>query len=58
MMRLIRTEQGTDNPALWAANVGNSWRTTQDISDNWISMLNNIDIVRKSTLDVFTIISF
>jgi alpha-galactosidase len=41
------TEQGTDNPALWAPNVGNSWRTTQDISDNWNSMINNIDIVRK-----------
>jgi hypothetical protein len=39
-------EQGTDEPALWAANVGNSWRTTDDIEDNWKSMLNNIDIVR------------
>ncbi len=44
---IFHTEQGTDNPALWAPNVGNSWRTTQDISDNWNSMLNNIDIVRK-----------
>lgn len=49
----ILVEQGTDNPALWAGNVANSWRTTQDISDNWISMLNNIDIVRKFTLDSF-----
>jgi len=47
IVHLIHTEQGTDNPALWAGKVGNSWRTTQDISDNWISMLNNIDIVRK-----------
>jgi len=39
-------EQGTDEPALWATNVGNSWRTTDDIQDNWKSMLNNIDIVR------------
>ncbi|CAF1364364.1 unnamed protein product [Rotaria sordida] len=37
-------EWGIDSPALWAANVGNSWRTTQDIKDNWKSMLYNIDI--------------
>ncbi|CAF3165202.1 unnamed protein product, partial [Rotaria sp. Silwood2] len=37
-------EWGVDTPALWAANVGNSWRTTGDIGDNWNSMLNNIDI--------------
>ncbi|CAF1199229.1 unnamed protein product [Adineta ricciae] len=36
-------EWGIDQPALWAANVGNSWRTTDDIQDNWKSMLNNID---------------
>ena len=38
-------EWGVDTPALWAGNVGNSWRTTADIQDNWKSMLNNIDIV-------------
>jgi len=32
-----------DNPATWAPQVGNSWRTTGDISDNWLSMLNNLD---------------
>ncbi|CAF1074246.1 unnamed protein product [Rotaria sordida] len=37
-------EWGVDTPALWAANVGNSWRTTSDIDDSWKSMLNNIDI--------------
>ncbi|CAF1577853.1 unnamed protein product [Adineta ricciae] len=37
-------EWGIDEPALWAANVGNSWRTTEDIQNNWLSMLNNIDI--------------
>lgn len=42
----LYSEQGTDEPALWATNVGNSWRTTDDIEDNWNSMLNNIDIVR------------
>ncbi len=46
MCHFFYSEQGTDEPALWAANVGNSWRTTDDIEDNWKSMLNNIDIVR------------
>jgi alpha-galactosidase len=45
-MAFFYPEQGTDEPALWAPNVGNSWRTTDDIEDNWNSMLNNIDIVR------------
>ena len=44
MYDLIYIEQGTDNVALWGTNVGNSWRTTGDIQDNWKSMLNNIDI--------------
>lgn len=45
--RIFYTEQGHDDPALWAPNVGNSWRTTQDISDDWNSMINNIDIARE-----------
>ena len=28
-------EWGVDDPATWAAKVGNSWRTTEDIQDNW-----------------------
>eukprot|EP00249_Psilotum_nudum_P008984 c21637_g2_i1 orf=798-2039(+) len=36
-------EWGVDNPATWAPQVGNSWRTTGDISDNWSSMLSNAD---------------
>ena len=28
-------EGGQDNPATWAPKVGNSWRTTRDIKDNW-----------------------
>ena len=28
--------RGVDNPATWGAKVGNSWRTTQDISNSWI----------------------
>jgi alpha-galactosidase len=43
-------EWGVDTPALWAANVGNSWRTTNDIADNWKSMLDNIDLVRYCIL--------
>ncbi len=30
----------------WPPSVGNSWRTTNDIQDNWASMINNIDLVR------------
>ncbi|UJR12125.1 hypothetical protein I4U23_016302 [Adineta vaga] len=37
-------EWGIDEPALWASDVGNSWRTTEDIQNYWLSMLNNIDI--------------
>jgi len=36
-------EWGVDNPATWAPLVGNSWRTTGDISDNWGSMTSNLD---------------
>jgi len=32
-------EWGENSPWNWAQNVGNSWRTTGDISDNWGSML-------------------
>jgi len=31
-------EWGVDDPATWASGVGNSWRTTGDIQDNWASM--------------------
>jgi len=36
-------EWGEDDPATWAGPVGNSWRTTGDISDSWTSMLSNLD---------------
>lgn len=36
-------EWGVDDPATWAADVGNSWRTTDDISDNWSSMVSILD---------------
>jgi alpha-galactosidase len=36
-------EWGVDNPATWAGDVGNSWRTTGDISDSWSSMIGKFD---------------
>ena len=36
-------EWGQDNPATWAPKVGNSWRTTGDIKDNWDSMISRAD---------------
>lgn len=36
-------EWGQDNPATWAPLVGNSWRTTGDIKDNWQSMISRAD---------------
>ena len=37
-------EWGQDNPAEWAPRVGNSWRTTGDITDNFDAMLNRADL--------------
>ena len=37
-------EWGVDDPALWAPAVGNSWRTTGDIQDNWDTMINRADV--------------
>ena len=37
-------EWGVDDPAKWAAAVGNSWRTTKDIRDNWQSMISRADM--------------
>ncbi|TYJ00168.1 hypothetical protein E1A91_A13G069000v1 [Gossypium mustelinum] len=31
-------EWGQEDPATWAPSIGNSWRTTGDIEDNWDSM--------------------
>ena len=38
-------EWGVDKPALWATDVGNSWRTAGDIGDNWNAMISTMDIV-------------
>ncbi|GLU06297.1 hypothetical protein SLE2022_233400 [Rubroshorea leprosula] len=36
-------EWGRDDPATWAPNLGNSWRTTGDIEDNWDRMTSIAD---------------
>ena len=36
-------EWGLNQPWDWAPGVGNLWRTTDDIGDNWASMLSNLD---------------
>ncbi|XP_021737953.1 alpha-galactosidase 3 [Chenopodium quinoa] len=40
-------EWGVDDPALWAGEVGNSWRTTDDINDSWASMTTIADLNDK-----------
>ncbi|XP_062118070.1 alpha-galactosidase [Humulus lupulus] len=36
-------EWGQEQPATWAPKIGNSWRTTGDISDKWESMISCAD---------------
>ncbi|CAK7323801.1 unnamed protein product [Dovyalis caffra] len=36
--------RGDMHPATWGAKVGNSWRTTNDISDTWDSMVSRADM--------------
>ncbi|GAA0140249.1 galactosidase [Lithospermum erythrorhizon] len=40
-------EWGQDDPATWAKSIGNSWRTTGDIEDNWESMTSRADLNDK-----------
>ncbi|KAK9665970.1 hypothetical protein RND81_14G150200 [Saponaria officinalis] len=40
-------EWGAEDPATWAGHLGNSWRTTGDIQDNWDSMTSNADLNDK-----------
>ena len=35
---------GREDIASWGSTVGNSWRTTHDIKDNWESMIERVDI--------------
>ena len=37
-------EWGVEDPATWASDVGNSWRTTDDIRDNWETMISRADL--------------
>ncbi|XP_027337166.1 alpha-galactosidase 1-like [Abrus precatorius] len=37
-------EWGDMHPALWGNPVGNSWRTSDDITDKWDSMLSKADV--------------
>ncbi|RYR58027.1 hypothetical protein Ahy_A05g023683 isoform A [Arachis hypogaea] len=41
--RSIFFSMGLEDPATWAPGVGNSWRTTGDIKDNWDSMTSLAD---------------
>ncbi len=34
---------GTNKPWLWGKGIGNLWRTTEDIQDNWNSMMNIVN---------------
>ncbi|CAE7510649.1 AGAL3 [Symbiodinium sp. KB8] len=43
-------EWGVDQPAFWAPGVGNSWRTTPDIKDFWLSMMFNLELTEPSYL--------
>eukprot|EP01117_Protostelium_nocturnum_P001098 TRINITY_DN11425_c0_g1_i1.p1 TRINITY_DN11425_c0_g1~~TRINITY_DN11425_c0_g1_i1.p1 ORF type:complete len:386 (+),score=95.93 TRINITY_DN11425_c0_g1_i1:67-1224(+) len=43
-------EWGVNQPATWAPAIANSWRTTDDISDNWNSMMLNI-LINDVTAD-------
>ncbi|XP_047947141.1 alpha-galactosidase-like isoform X2 [Salvia hispanica] len=36
-------EWGLEDPATWAKSIGNSWRTTEDIRDDWNSMTSLAD---------------
>ena len=38
-------EWGIDEPEVWAPRVGNTWRTSPDISNSWASVLRNLDSV-------------
>jgi len=40
-------EWGVDDPALWADNVGNNWRTSDDVNDSWASITTSADMNDK-----------
>jgi hypothetical protein len=43
-------EGGVGPADSWPPATGNSWRTTDDIQDNWASMMTNIHFVRLYTV--------
>ncbi|MFS7908640.1 putative alpha-galactosidase [Helianthus anomalus] len=47
MLLRLAIKKGEDDPALCAGNVGNSWRTTDDINDTWASMTSIADLNDK-----------
>ena len=42
---------GRENVATWGSTVGNSWRITFDIKDNWDSMIQRADLNDKLAND-------
>ena len=52
---LMEIEWGVDTPALWASDVGNCWRTADDIRDTWDAMIATMDIVNTF---YFLVLSF
>lgn len=50
-LRNFSLEGGVDRTDTWPPSVGNSWRTTDDIQDNWGSMMKNIDLVKLSSIN-------
>ncbi|KAG5608609.1 hypothetical protein H5410_019890 [Solanum commersonii] len=42
-MHLFLSNRGDLHPALWGGKLGNSWRTTNDITDTWESMISRAD---------------
>jgi hypothetical protein len=46
MFNLFFLKGGVTKNDLWPPSVGNSWRTTDDIQDNWDSMIRNINLVK------------
>lgn len=37
-------EWGRENPAIWASKISNSWRISNDIRDDWDSIIGRVDI--------------
>lgn len=42
-LQFPKCDWGVQDPWLWAQDVGNSWRTDNDIADNWDSFIRVLD---------------